>query len=170
MNTRSLHVIGDTAAFDSEESVLFAANLYRQGMKAEAIAAQMGISPGQLRGLMSRNEHRFAGRSERSNARFAQKQRGLLELRGLSQPGFPGGGHTSDETLTELFGRFAAGREDPRLPGEAVTLIELKAWHCRWPVGPVDGAQTLFCGKARALRSYCAEHAQKAGMVAERCR
>lgn len=42
-------------------------------------------------------------------------------------------------------------------PG-AVGLAALRAHHCRWPVGEVDGADQLFCGARPDGSAYCAAH------------
>lgn len=42
---------------------------------------------------------------------------------------------------------------------EAVTLIELKPHHCRWPVGEMTGERQKFCGQqSEAGAPYCGHH------------
>jgi hypothetical protein len=50
--------------------------------------------------------------------------------------------------------------EPPRPPVcEPVRLLDLAYGHCRFPIGEACGADTLFCGAAKApAGSYCAYH------------
>jgi GcrA cell cycle regulator len=46
---------------------------------------------------------------------------------------------------------------------ELVTILDLAAHHCRWPVSEVRGTDTVFCGAPRIEGwSYCREHAARA--------
>lgn len=42
---------------------------------------------------------------------------------------------------------------------EPVALVDLKARHCRWPVGDGAGAAQRFCGDMVVRGSYCERHA-----------
>jgi hypothetical protein len=44
--------------------------------------------------------------------------------------------------------------------GEGVPLTNLKAGHCRWPLGPMLAVATRFCGEAVEVegRPYCRHH------------
>lgn len=49
--------------------------------------------------------------------------------------------------------------EDDEPAGEPITLLELGHGDCRWPVGEVDGPDTLFCGARSELGTpYCEHH------------
>jgi GcrA cell cycle regulator len=49
--------------------------------------------------------------------------------------------------------------EPPRAPDcEPVTLLQLEFHHCRFPIGEVKGPDTLFCGDAKKVGSYCRYH------------
>jgi GcrA cell cycle regulator len=50
----------------------------------------------------------------------------------------------------------------PRAPfGQPVLLIDLRAEHCRWPLG--DPREMLFCGQVNnGTSSYCEAHAKRA--------
>jgi GcrA cell cycle regulator len=53
-------------------------------------------------------------------------------------------------------------RPRPEAAAKAITLIDLKSHHCRWPVAGA-GATTLFCGgSAYAGYPYCATHCRMA--------
>ncbi len=47
------------------------------------------------------------------------------------------------------------------LPAHAkpIPLIDLTPRQCRWPHGPTNGPQTMFCGAPKAAdSSYCKHH------------
>jgi GcrA cell cycle regulator len=53
--------------------------------------------------------------------------------------------------------------------GSPVTIEELRAHHCRWPLGPVDAKPPfLYCGaRALAAKPYCDEHCARAFQARE---
>jgi hypothetical protein len=66
-------------------------------------------------------------------------------------------------------------RRDDLLPGDVekhfevnpaqtrCSLLELDDGQCRWPLGPLAGVATLFCGSAvEPGRAYCGHHWQMA--------
>lgn len=49
---------------------------------------------------------------------------------------------------------------DPE-PRERVALADLKACHCRWPLGDPKSPSFGFCGRPTVDGRYCAEHARR---------
>lgn len=46
--------------------------------------------------------------------------------------------------------------------GHPVTLMDLQAHHCRWPLGSPAGPKTLFCGGTAQTGPYCLTHGRMA--------
>ena len=47
--------------------------------------------------------------------------------------------------------------------GERCTIMELKEFSCRWPIGNPDSHDFGFCGREKTARgSYCDDHARGA--------
>lgn len=58
----------------------------------------------------------------------------------------------------------SAGLEATDLPPEtsehAVSLLQLEAHHCRWPIGDPQSSEFKFCGADKHEGAYCAKHAR----------
>lgn len=41
---------------------------------------------------------------------------------------------------------------------DGVSFLDLEDRHCRWPLSPACGIDTIFCGQPRERGSYCSTH------------
>ena len=75
------------------------------------------------------------------------------------------GRHIPRKTFVELFGVIRDSVVDlpPDQSPFAVSLLEAKDHHCRWPVTPVTDGMFMFCGdEVVPNRSWCPRHAFRA--------
>ena len=161
----------------TDERVELLAKLWTEGLSASQIAAELG-------GNVSRNAvlgkiHRL-GLADRGKAQTAAATRARKPLRPADsaapeEPPRQDDGLASSTAVSRplVSGPATHRPDDVVLPAsERVTIMELREFMCRWPLGDPTTAEFRFCG-ARAITGlpYCAAHAQVAYQpVAERKR
>ena len=169
--------MADAGVTWTDERVELLAKLWNEGLSASQIAAELG-------GGVSRNAvlgkiHRL-GLAERGKAQTAATAR-------VRKPARPADAVAAEEApkpeqapaprraAPQLVadGLTAHRPEQVVVPlSERVTIMELREFMCRWPLGDPTTAEFRFCG-ARAITGlpYCGAHAQVAYQpVAERKR
>lgn len=133
--------------------------LYLDGVPMSAIGAQFGVTRGAIAGHIHRmGLTRGKSLSQQWHEREALKQKKVKEppkLRVISGP----------RIVPQVKKRIRLKLVDSNT---AVTLLELQAHHCRWPIGDPRHSDFRFCGCTRVSDSkneppYCAEHTRAAG-------
>jgi hypothetical protein len=106
-----------------------------EGMSASEIAGELGTTKGAVLGKLRRLGH------------FEPKSNGGVALKGRA--------------YVARKRKLLAENGNPHLPTGSVSLLDLKACHCRWPV--TDRPPHMFCGAEKwGSSSYCAAHTAKA--------
>ena len=136
--------------------------LYAEGLAHREIAARMGLT---------RNASIGKARRLGLKPRIVRKPKPAPWVRlGISERTWQRRQQKFKETGV---GRIAAKYRGEKMAEESVeispevvngplTIIELEAHHCRWPV-EVPGEPMLYCGEPKASgRSYCARHCRMA--------
>jgi GcrA cell cycle regulator len=157
--------MADAGVTWTDERVELLAKLWNEGLSASQIAAELG-------GGVSRNAvlgkiHRL-GLAERGKAQAAATARVRKPVRPAdSAEEAPKPEQVPAPPLAApqlVVSDVTARREEVVVPlSERVTIMELREFMCRWPLGDPTTAEFRFCG-ARAITGlpYCGTHAQVA--------
>lgn len=138
---------------------------WRSGLSQRSIATKIGITPGQVAGIIHRERKRRGDLWVPSKfMRMVPKEKPAKPKKEASQ---------KPHTLVDgkIVHRIAAMREAPPAPKQPrirlrlveadteVTFAQLMHHHCRWPLGEVGRPDFRFCGKTRHSEGpYCVEH------------
>ncbi len=67
----------------------------------------------------------------------------------------------SSETPAGALKAMASIMRETETPSGRIGLLDLKEWHCRWPIGDVFDEDFHFCGERKMSGvSFCKEHAR----------
>jgi GcrA cell cycle regulator len=118
--------------------------LVDQGLTARQIGNELGVTRNAIIGKVHRGGLAFS-RSQDVEQKTPRKRRRWRP---------PAAKIVTDKKAPP---RATERLKEPESTAKAVTLYELTAQHCRWPVGSVD--RMLYCGADQvAGRPYCARH------------
>jgi hypothetical protein len=136
------------------ESIETALVMWEQGLSSTVIADHLGRAKGSICGLMDRlrqkGEKRAAKRKHGASSSEIRARMRLKPRSFIPEPVRP-----RPAVVRALSGIEAEAFD---LASQHVTLMQLTATSCRYPVDG-EGAHTLFCGEpARFDSSYCKEH------------
>lgn len=149
----------------TDERVELLKKLWGDGLSASQIAAELG---GVTRNAVIGKVHRL-GLSGRGKANAPAPQKPRKPTRSPSAPAtveptpFNGNPHPAPAMVAQA----EAEPEPARLPeeigiplSERVTIMELREFMCRWPLGDPTTSEFRFCG-ARSIMGlpYCSHHA-----------
>lgn len=142
---------------------------YRTGLTYRQVAEKLGISPGQVAGVV----HRM--RKKLGDVHVPSRMMRTFIKDPVEKPKKA----TPQKPVTAVDGnlvnRIQVMREtpSPKTPRVRLRLVEtdtevtfaqLEHHHCRWPLGEVGRVDFRFCGRTRhSSGPYCADHAAVAG-------
>ncbi|TGD94717.1 GcrA family cell cycle regulator [Methylobacterium nonmethylotrophicum] len=147
----------------TKERVELLKRLWSEGKSASQIAAEIG---GVSRNAVIGKVHRLglAGRIVKPNGAppAGRKARGEAELPAAPAPETPAVLAPAPPALALIQTQAAASPPAVALPESArVTIMELREFMCRWPMGDPSSPEFRFCGD-RAITGlpYCTHHSR----------
>ncbi len=122
---------------------------WRSGLSATQIGVLMSCTGNSVIGRLSRMGQLARATPQRTQSYAPSREARVRIIKAATLKG-------------ERVSGFLPPKPVPKAPdSEPVTMLDLKAHHCRWPIAePPQSAETMFCGARRVLPgAWCMFHA-----------
>jgi GcrA cell cycle regulator len=144
-------------------------DLVHQGLTSGQIAARMGFSRSAIVGKCDRLGLRLCGNTAHKRISLSSPPRPRAWVQGrklppapLPRPATPSPRPPAPIPMPIMEPPAWTGVEPEPLGGAGLTIMELDAASCRWPIDPGEDSEWRYCGHPRddriKLSSYCTAH------------